>query len=48
MKVKELIKELERMNPEADVVLASDAEGNEMSFLDECVDEENQVTLWPE
>ena len=41
MKVKELIKELEKLNPEMDVILQKDAEGNGFSLLsgvdDQCI-----------
>ena len=40
MKVKELIKQLEELNQEAEVIIASDEEGNNYSVLSDIVSED--------
>ena len=40
MKVKELIKQLEELNPEAEVIIASDEDGNNYSILSDIVSED--------
>lgn len=34
MKIKQLIKKLQKFNPELEVVVSSDAEGNNFNYLD--------------
>lgn len=47
MKVKQLIAELKKLNPEADVFLSSDAEGNNFHGLAEVEETTNEKTiLW--
>lgn len=47
MNVKELIAALSRLSPTAFVIMASDAEGNEMNILDNVEAEKDAVILWP-
>lgn len=46
MKVKELIKQLEKLNTEAEVILSSDAEGNSFHVLDEVSGSSKEGLFW--
>lgn len=47
MKIPELIKLLETLNPEMDILLASDSEGNEYKTIDCIMSDNGKYVIFP-